>query len=107
MIETFYIMVRSTPEDEVFYLFRADSLSIDIKPNNILINYDETVDSPVSTVTSVQVSDLEDTVIVPSGKYLRGALCGNQLWRSPESWARAPQNQASDVFSFGIVVCPA
>lgn len=57
MIETFYIMVRSTPEDEVFYLFRADSLSIDIKPNNILINYDETVDSPVSTVTSVQVSD--------------------------------------------------
>ncbi|KAI4859674.1 kinase-like protein [Hypoxylon rubiginosum] len=55
-------------------------------------------------VKSIQISDLEDAVIVPSGKYLRGPLCGNQLWRSPESWARSRQNHASDVFSFGIVM---
>lgn len=30
-------------------------------------------------------------------------LSGNQLWRSPESWARAFQNTPSDVFSFGVV----
>jgi serine/threonine protein kinase len=44
-------------------------------------------------------------VVVPPGKHPRGPLCGNQLWRSPESWALSRQNQASDVFSFGIVVC--
>ena len=42
-------------------------------------------------------------MILPPGKYLRGALCGNQMWRSPESWARAAQGAPSDIFSFGIV----
>lgn len=56
------------------------------------------------TVTKVQISDLEDAVILPPGKYLMGALCGNQMWRSPESWARACQGTPSDIFSFGVVV---
>ncbi|EFE44100.1 hypothetical protein TRV_01118 [Trichophyton verrucosum HKI 0517] len=55
-------------------------------------------------VKAVQILDLEDTVIVPPGKWLRGPLCGNAIWRSPESWRRSRQNQASDDFSFGIVV---
>ncbi|KAI1137442.1 kinase-like protein [Hypoxylon sp. FL0543] len=84
-------------------LHERDILHNDIKPNDILIDYEEGVNSDV-TVKSVQISDLEDAVIVPPGKYLRGPLCGNQLWRSPESWARSRQNQASDVFSFGIVM---
>jgi len=42
-------------------------------------------------------------VILPAGKYLRHALCGNQMWRSPESWARAAQGTPSDIFSFGVV----
>ena len=50
-------------------------------------------------IKNVQISDLEDAVIVQAG-----ALCGNAIWRSPESWCRSRQNQASDVFSFGIVV---
>lgn len=74
-----------------------------VKPNNILVDYEEGTNGDV-IVKSIQISDLEDAVIVPSGKYLRGPLCGNQLWRSPESWARSRQNHASDVFSFGIVV---
>lgn len=51
----------------------------------------------------VQISDFEDSVILPAGKYLRDGLCGNPIW-SPESWARAAQGTTSDIFSFGVVV---
>ncbi|KAI1503702.1 kinase-like protein [Biscogniauxia marginata] len=74
----------------------------DIKPNNILLNYEETVGDDLA-VKSVQISDLEDAVLLPPGKNLKGCLCGNQLWRSPESWARARQNTPSDMFSFSVV----
>ncbi|KAK2035132.1 kinase-like protein [Colletotrichum zoysiae] len=74
----------------------------DIKPNNILIDYKDGPRDEI-TIHSVQVSDLEDTVILPPGKNLKGCLCGNQFWRSPESWARARQNTPSDVFSFGVM----
>lgn len=33
-----------------------------------------------------------------------GALCGNQMWRSPESRAGARQGTPSDIFSFWVVV---
>ncbi|GFN15971.1 kinase-like protein [Aspergillus tubingensis] len=78
----------------------------DIKPNNILIDYTDpsTADNNKQpSIKSVQISDLENTVIVPPRK-LRGPLCGNVIWRSAESWARSRQNQASDVFSFALVV---
>ena len=55
------------------------------------------------SVTKVQISDLEDAVILDPGKYIVNGLCGNQLWRSPESWARSRQGTPSDIFSFGIV----
>ncbi|KAK2748717.1 hypothetical protein FQN57_000298 [Myotisia sp. PD_48] len=63
-----------------------------IKPDNILVDYDESVE------------DLEDTVIVPPRRWLKGPLCGNVIWRSPENWCRSRQNQASDIFSFRIVM---
>ncbi|KAE8352417.1 kinase-like domain-containing protein [Aspergillus coremiiformis] len=74
-----------------------------IKPNNILVDFEESADGQVK-ITKAQISDLEDTVIVPPGKWLSGPLCGNAIWRSPESWCRSRQNHASDVFSFGIVM---
>ena len=74
----------------------------DIKPNNVLLDYEETAGDNL-TIRSVQLSDLEDAVLLPPGKNLAGCLCGNQLWRSPESWARARQNTPSDVFSFGVL----
>lgn len=75
----------------------------DIKPNNILLDYEETTGDDIA-IKSVQISNLEDAVLLPPGKNLKGCLCGNQLWRSPESWARARQNTPSDMFSFGVVV---
>ncbi|EHL02623.1 putative Peripheral plasma membrane protein CASK [Glarea lozoyensis 74030] len=73
----------------------------DIKPNNILVDYEE-VDGRFS-IKKVQIADLEDSAILPPGRFLKGTLCGNQMWRSPESWARSRQGFPSDVFSFGAV----
>lgn len=74
----------------------------DIKPNNILLDYEDAGQDDM-TIRSVQISDLEDAVVLLPGKDLKGCVCGNQLWRSPESWARARQNTPSDVFSLGVV----
>ncbi|WQF84707.1 Putative protein kinase [Colletotrichum destructivum] len=74
----------------------------DIKPNNILLDYDVAGDD--ITVRNVQVSDLEDAVVIPPGKNLKDCLRGNQLWRSPESWVRARQSTPSDIYSFGVVI---
>ncbi|KAF1955136.1 serine/threonine protein kinase [Byssothecium circinans] len=75
----------------------------DIKPNNILLDYEDAAGGDIA-VRCVQISDLEDAVILPPGDNIGGCLCGNQLWRSPESWARAGQNTPSDIFSFGVVI---
>ncbi|PYH30779.1 kinase-like protein [Aspergillus neoniger CBS 115656] len=88
-------------------MHERDMVHNDIKPNNILIDYTDpttTNNNRQPSIKSIQISDLEDTVIVPPGKWLRGPLCGNALWRSAESWARSRQNQASDVFSFALVM---
>ncbi|KAL2176137.1 kinase-like domain-containing protein [Thermothelomyces heterothallicus CBS 202.75] len=73
----------------------------DIKPNNILLDYDTT--GPDIRITQVRISDLEDSVLLGPGKSIKGCLCGNELWRSPESWARAKQNTPSDIYSFAIM----
>jgi hypothetical protein len=52
----------------------------------------------------VQITDLEDSVVIPPGKNLKGCVCGNAMWRSPEAWVRGSQNTASDIFSFAILV---
>lgn len=75
----------------------------DIKPNNIMVDFEQNDDGQIK-VKDVQVTDLEDTVILPPGKSICDGMCGNALWRSPESWCRARQSFPSDVFSFGIVV---
>ncbi|QSS55572.1 hypothetical protein I7I53_03488 [Histoplasma capsulatum var. duboisii H88] len=75
----------------------------DIKANNILVDYDESIQGQ-TIINNVQISDLEDAVLVPPGKWLRGPLCGNAIWRSPGGWCRSHQNEASDVFSFAIVM---
>jgi serine/threonine protein kinase len=75
----------------------------DIKPNNILVNYEETPSGELN-IQAVRISDLEDAIQLPPGRSVAGLLGGNQLWRSPESWARAKQNTSSDIYSFAVVM---
>ncbi|GFF95615.1 hypothetical protein IFM47457_10451 [Aspergillus lentulus] len=72
------------------------SIAGHIKANNILVGYMESAEGGL-VFKSVQISDLEDTVIGPKGKWLTGPLCGNAIWRSPESWCQSRQNLASDM----------
>lgn len=75
---------------------------IDIKANNILVNYtngDKSID-----ITSVRLADFEDAAYVPPGSDIVGSQVGNQFWRSPEAHAQGPVNSPSDMFSYGIVV---
>ncbi|AEO62328.1 uncharacterized protein THITE_2106391 [Thermothielavioides terrestris NRRL 8126] len=74
----------------------------DIKPNNILIDYNEEPGKDPA-ISQVRISDLEDSVLLGPGEYIVGCLCGHEFWRSPESWARASQDTASDVYSFAVV----
>ncbi|EFE43966.1 hypothetical protein TRV_01289 [Trichophyton verrucosum HKI 0517] len=77
----------------------------DIKADNVLIEYEEAeAGEEMVKIKSVQISDLEDTVLLPAGMWFSEGICGNAIWRSPESWCRARQNISSDIFSFGIVM---
>ncbi|KAH9906022.1 protein kinase-like domain-containing protein [Xylariomycetidae sp. FL2044] len=74
---------------------------LDIKANNIMVDYHETPDG--IAVDRVQLSDLEDSTHIPPGQALRGLQVGNQLWRSPEAHVQGAVGKPSDVFSMAIV----
>lgn len=74
----------------------------DVKPNNILVQTQES--NAGLKVEQVQLADLEDAAHVAPGGALKGAQLGNIMWRSPESHAMGPMQKPSDMFSFGIVV---
>ncbi|APA12466.1 predicted protein [Sclerotinia sclerotiorum 1980 UF-70] len=74
----------------------------DIRPNNILINYDMTTDG-ILNIKKTLIADLEDSFILLPGQCITGGRCGNQFWRSPESWGKGRQSMLSDIFSMGIV----
>ncbi|KAI1438094.1 kinase-like domain-containing protein [Xylaria sp. CBS 124048] len=74
---------------------------LDVKANNIMIDYRETPEGIV--VDRVQLSDLEDSTLIPPGQALSGLKVGNQLWRSPEAHVQGAVGKPSDIFSLAIV----
>ncbi|KAF2133279.1 kinase-like protein [Dothidotthia symphoricarpi CBS 119687] len=73
----------------------------DIKADNIMVDWNETGGS--TTVTQVQIADIEDAAYVPNDCAIVGRQVGNWMWRSPEAHASGQVSKPSDVFSFGIV----
>ena len=69
-----------------------------------MIDWEETNGKTV--IHQVQIADIDDAAYVPEGKAIVGRQMGNWMWRSPEAHAPARVQEPSDIFSFGIVVCP-
>ncbi|KAK2766005.1 hypothetical protein FQN54_007520 [Arachnomyces sp. PD_36] len=81
-------------------LHSNDIVHLDIKPDNIMVNYRD--DCP-ETVEQVQIIDLENAAYLPKGRCIKGMLPGNDSWRSPEGHFKGEINKATDIFSFATV----
>ena len=79
----------------------------DIKPSNILVNYDGEVKDGLkdgNRFADVQVADLGSTVRADSGHARDGDAIGTPIFRSPEATLRLPWNTATDIWSFGATL---
>jgi serine/threonine protein kinase len=76
----------------------------DIKPNNTLIESNESDQNGDVVIKQVKIADIEDAAYVPKGRVISGRQFGNWMWRSPEAHASANVHTPSDIFSFGLVV---
>lgn len=77
-------------------------IPLDIKPENILLNYHHA--NRDIFVTRVQLSDLENAAYFPKPRCVKGMLPGNSNRRSPEGHFKGELNKPSDMYSFGLVV---
>ncbi|KAI9681343.1 MAG: hypothetical protein M1817_002626 [Caeruleum heppii] len=82
-------------------LHDRDVVHLDIKPNNILVDYRHDGDDTI--VEQVQIADLENAAYLPPGRCIKGMLAGNDDWRSPEAHFKGELNKAADMFSYGAV----
>ncbi|EAS29543.3 serine/threonine protein kinase [Coccidioides immitis RS] len=82
-------------------LHSHDIVHLDIKPDNIMVNYRGT--GPETIVEQVQLIDLENAAYLPKGRCIKGMLPGNDSWRSPEGYFKGELNKPTDIFSFAAV----
>ncbi|KAK2809482.1 hypothetical protein FQN50_003750 [Emmonsiellopsis sp. PD_5] len=82
-------------------LHSHDIVHLDIKPDNIMVNYRGNGSETV--IEQVQITDFENAAYLPEGKYIKGMLPGNDYWRSPEGHFRGILNKPTDIFSFAVV----
>ncbi|PCH07847.1 Hypothetical protein PENO1_010320 [Penicillium occitanis (nom. inval.)] len=83
-------------------LHSHDIVHLDIKPDNIMVNYRGT--GLETIVEDVQIIDLENAAYLPKGRCIKGMLAGNDSWRSPEAHFKGELNKPSDIFSFAAVM---
>lgn len=79
---------------------------IDVKLDNIFVNYKrhDDVDNGIR-FSDVQLGDLGGTYPADSKWAREGTPVGATLWNSPEVIMETPWNTATDIWSFGAVVC--
>ena len=77
-------------------------MSVDIKPDNILIDF--TGSGVDTSIEIVQLADLENAAYLPPGRCIKGMLPGNENWRSPEGYLKGELNKPADMFAFGLMV---
>ncbi|KAM5502996.1 hypothetical protein McanMca71_004263 [Microsporum canis] len=82
-------------------LHSHDIVHLDIKPDNIMVNYRGT--GLETIIEQVQIIDLENAAYLPKGRCIKGMLAGNDSWRSPEGHLKGELNKPSDIFSFAAV----
>ncbi|CAN9346609.1 unnamed protein product [Alternaria alternata] len=95
-------ILRQTAE-AIQELHSKDWIHIDIKPDNILVNW--TCDEEgTKTITDVALGDFDVAWECPTNAVITGRhAVGNHMWRSPEAQTGRGMSKASDVFSFGLV----
>ena len=82
----------------------ANDKSIDIKPDNIFVNYTEKdLDNDVR-FSEVQLGDLDGTCPIDSKWATSGTPLGAPMWRSPEMIMETPWGTPADIWSFGAMV---
>lgn len=77
---------------------RADDT--DIKPKNVLVNYD----AVEGNITEVQLADLESTMHQDSKRAVDGDRIGTAIFRSTEAFLQMRWGTSTDVWSFGLTV---
>ncbi|OOF98383.1 hypothetical protein ASPCADRAFT_395144 [Aspergillus carbonarius ITEM 5010] len=78
--------------------------SIDIKPDNIFVNYTKKyLDSDVR-FSEVQLGDLGGTCAIDSKWATSGTPLGAPMWRSPEMIMDTPWGTPTDIWSFGAML---
>ncbi|EEH39445.2 hypothetical protein PAAG_08714 [Paracoccidioides lutzii Pb01] len=84
-------------------LHSHDIVHLDIKPDNIMINYRGT--GPEMIVEEARTIDLENEAYLPKGRCIKGMLAGNDTWRSPEGYFKGELNKPSEFrFFFCVIV---
>ncbi|KAF2865181.1 kinase-like domain-containing protein [Massariosphaeria phaeospora] len=84
-------------------LHSKDWIHIDVKPDNILVNWTCDKDGNI-TVTDVALGNFDIAFKSEGGKPRQTPYpIGNAMWRSPEGQTGRGVTKASDIFSFGLV----
>jgi serine/threonine protein kinase len=74
---------------------------IDVKPNNVLVNY---ADKSQRQITEVQLADFGSTMSERSGHAKDVDDISSPIFRSPEAQMQLPWTKATDIWSFGVTV---